>query len=50
MDVNMLGYELALDLLCKRRQLEKTDSKGEVFKLTELGKQEIETLKNFLTF
>lgn len=44
-----VGYEMALDFLCKRRRLERADSKGEVFKLTELGKQEIEVLKNFLT-
>lgn len=42
-----IGYEMALDLLCKRRRLEKADLKGEVFRMTELGKQEIEILKNF---
>ena len=43
-----VGYEMAFDFLCKQRQIEKADSKGELFKLTELGKQEVETLKNFL--
>ncbi len=45
-----IGYEMALELLCKRRLMEKADPKGEVFRLTELGKQEIVTLKNFLSF
>ncbi len=42
-----IGYERAFELLCKRRHLEKEDPKGELFKLTELGRQEVEALKNF---
>jgi len=45
-----VGYEMAVDLLCKRRHLEKVDLNGERFKLTELGKQEVEALRNFPTF
>lgn len=45
-----VGYEMAFELLCKRRHLEKADPKGDIFKLTEIGKQEVETLKNFLAF
>lgn len=40
------GYEMAFELLCKRRYLEQKDNKG-AFTLTELGKQEIRTLMNF---
>lgn len=42
-----VGYEMALELLCKRRRIEKVDLKGEAFRLTDLGRQEIEALRNF---
>ncbi len=45
-----VGYEMAFELLCKRRHLEMADPKEGSFKLTELGKQEVEALKNFPTF
>lgn len=45
-----VGYEIAFERLCNRNHLEKVDQKGESFKLTDLGKQEVESLKNFSTF
>ncbi|MBU4346890.1 MAG: hypothetical protein KKH29_06190 [Candidatus Omnitrophica bacterium] len=44
------GYETAFELLCRKRHLEKLDSKGDIFRLSELGMQEIEVLKNFSAF
>lgn len=45
-----VGYEIAFERLCKRKHLEQVDQKGELFKLTDLGKQEVESLKNFSAF
>ena len=45
-----IGYEMAFELLCKRRRIEKADPKGELFKLTELGRQEVDALKDFSAF
>ena len=40
------GYEAAFEYLCRKRLIEKLDPEGEVFSLTDLGKQEVEALKS----
>lgn len=41
----IIGYETAFEYLCQKRWIQKADTKGELFVLTELGTQEAETLK-----
>jgi hypothetical protein len=43
------GCEAAFELLCNKQYLEKVELKEDIFKLTKLGKQEIVSIKSFLS-